>query len=207
MSMNTRCWIGCALLLMAPCADVFADEATTFEVTPFAGYRFGGEFKSADDSRRTLNDAASYGLVLNLEQTPDAYYEFLYSKQSTQIGGATPVDLSIEYAHIGGIILFGDEGDRVIPYFALTAGATRFNPAQTDLQAATEFSFAVGGGVRVPLATHVALRFDARAFVTLLSADSSIFCSASAGNASCDIRVSGSKFIQGQGLIGVTVAF
>jgi len=193
----------CALLARA----ALAEEPHTFEVTPLVGYRAGGEFTSAVDGNRKLNSSASYGAILNLLQTPGAYYELTYSKQNTELAGSVPLQMSLEYIHFGGLLEFADPEDRVIPYFALTVGATRFIPKRPELSAETEFSFALGGGIKIPLGARVALRAEVRGYATLLNANSSIFCVASASAIGCDIRVKGDAFVQVQAVMGLTVGF
>ncbi len=178
-----------------------------FEITPFAGYMAGGGFKDPiDDSDRDLESEVDYGLFLNMNAgSPDRQYELLYSRQGTRIEGATPIDLAVQYLQIGGIVNFTDV-QPVVPYFGLTVGATRFSP-DGDLDDETRFSFSVGGGAKVPITEHIGLRFDARAFVTVMNSDSEFFCRSVAGAASCRIAVDSSTMVQYSATLGVIAAF
>lgn len=178
-----------------------------FEITPFAGYMAGGRFKDPlDDSDRDIESDRDYGLFLNMNAgDPDRQYELLYSRQGTSIEGATPLDLTVQYLQIGGIVSFTDV-QPVVPFFGITVGATRFSPDDA-FDDATRFSFTVGGGVKVPITEHIGLRLDARAFVTIMNSDSEFFCRAVSGDASCRIAVDSSTLLQYSAMLGVIAAF
>jgi hypothetical protein len=211
------CLGSASVLLMLALSTAHAAEPDTFQITPFGGYRFGGEFDLVTDDNDPLTPAAasdlelgsapSYGLVLNLEQNAGAYYELFYSRQGAKVKGSSGFDMTVEYLHIGGNVDFARPEDRVIPYFVLTIGGTRFVPDVVDAKEVVEPSLSLGGGVRIPLAPHIGLRLEARGFLTLLDSDSRIFCEADPPNAICDVRVKGDMFVQAQGLFGVTIGF
>ncbi|MBC7984516.1 MAG: hypothetical protein H7Y02_11750 [Candidatus Obscuribacterales bacterium] len=201
-----------------------ADKPNTVEITPFGGYRYGGEFESAvigSEAREDLKIKAgsSYGVTLNLIQEADAYYELTYSKQSATLEATDPtiatsfglsdgLELSIEYLHIGGHIEFPNPQARVIPYFVLTVGLTRLKPTEIDSDDDVEPSIALGGGVKIRLARHIALRLEARGYMTFLDTNSRVFCKTSAQTTGvCGIQEKGDMFVQAQGLFGVTVGF
>jgi opacity protein-like surface antigen len=197
--------IVCMGLLAASFAH--ADD-NTFEITPYGGYVTGGDFETtADESRRKLRAGSSYGVLMHLIQTTGAYYELSYSKHSTELQGADPFDLSIEYFQIGGTLDFAEPNAHVIPYIVLTVGATRFAPERKDLEEKTAASFALGGGAKIPLTKNIAIRLEARAYASLLNGDSQIFCQSSPPDLACDVRVRSDYFLQGQGLLGITIGF
>ena len=178
-----------------------------FEITPFAGYMAGGRFKDPlDDSDRDIESDRDYGLFLNMNAGgPDRQYELLYSRQGTRIEGATPLDLTVQYLQIGGIVSFTDV-QPVVPFFGITVGATRFSPDDA-FDDSTRFSFTVGGGVKVPITEHIGVRLDARAFVTIMNSDSEFFCRAVSGDASCRIAVDSSTLLQYSAMLGLIAAF
>jgi len=179
----------------------------TFEFTAFGAYRTGGSFQTAEDQgSRDVASSSGYGVLLHLIQVEGAYYEFNYSKQSTEVEGVVPFDLSIEYFQLGGTLEFAEPEWPVKPYLALTVGATRFKPERSELEEETAASFALGWGARIPLSQHFALRFEARVYASLLNSDSDIFC-ASSGDLNCAFQVKGDYFLQGQGFLGVTAGF
>ena len=184
-----------------------SDDYNTFEITPFGGYMFGGEFEDpADNSERDLESDTGFGVILDVAADSWRHYEFLYASQSTQVEGATPIDMDVQYLQIGGIVSY-EEATRVIPYFGLTFGGAHFSPDGPGLDDETKVAFSAAGGVRIPITDHIGVRLDARAFITLLDTDDGqIFCVSSAG-ATCVIRAKGDTFAQYAASLGVTIAF
>lgn len=197
------------LLSLASLTALGAEEApeyNTFELTPFAGYMFGGEFEDAttgDDL--DLDEDTSYGLIFNIAADQHRHYEFLYTVQSTALDGATPLDMDVQYLQLGGTVSHPDM-TRVIPYFGLTVGAARFEPDAAGYDSETRLAFSAGGGVRVPVTDHIGVRFDARAYFTLLDSDGDIFCVSSAG-ATCATRAKSDTFVQYAASLGVVIGF
>jgi hypothetical protein len=210
---KTWAWTGpavaCAIIaLVAPTAQAAEPvDYNTFEITPFGGYMFGGEFEDpADDSERDLESDTAFGVIFDVAADSWRHYEFLYANQSTQVEGATPIDMDVQYLQIGGIVSY-EEARRVIPYFGLTFGGAHFSPDAPGLDDETKVSFSAAGGVRIPITDHIGVRFDARAFITLLDTDDGqIFCVSSEG-ATCVIRAKGDTFAQYAASLGVTIAF
>jgi opacity protein-like surface antigen len=214
------------LVLGALCLPFVAEAAElpppAFEITIFGGYRYGGEFETIppEDNPATgidesavggrsldLKDTPFVGITLNFEQTEDAYYEFTYSRQETELEGEN-FDLTVEYLHLGGIVQWSDgDKDHVVPFFGMTVGGTRFTPGNDDLDDETNFSLGVAGGIKFPITRHFGLRLEGRGYFTFLDSSSSVFCASIGGAGSCAIRVSGSSFFQAQGLLGVTASF
>lgn len=184
-----------------------ADE-NVFEVTPFIGYMAGGKFEDpTDTSERDVQADTNWGLFLNLNaDSPERQYELFYSKQGTTVEGAVPIDMDIEYLQIGGIVNFTDV-QHAIPYFGITVGGTQLSPDGDGLDSETKLSFTVGGGVKVPITKHIGLRFDARAFVTLLSTDGNLFCVSGSTGGTCRITAKSDTFVQYALGLGVVAAF
>jgi hypothetical protein len=208
-----KTWMGstvvaAVLALGAPSVQA-ADpvDYKTFEITPFGGYMFGGEFEDpADQSDRDLESDTGFGVIFDIAADHWRHYEFLYVNQSTQVEGAAPIDMDVQYLQIGGIVSY-EEATRVIPYFGLTFGGAHFSPDGAGLDDETKVAFSAAGGVRIPITEHIGVRFDARAFITLLDTDDGeIFC-VSSGGATCAIRAKGDTFAQYAASLGVTIAF
>jgi hypothetical protein len=178
-----------------------------FEITPFVGHMFGGKFEDPlDQSDRDVDADTNFGFIANATAGDSSrHYELIYSRQSTQVDGVTPLDLDVQYLHIGGIVSNPD-ATRVIPYFGLTVGATQFSPGGSGFSDETKLSFSVGTGVRVPITDHIGVRFDARAFITLLESSGEIFCVSSAG-ATCRISAQSDTFVQYAAALGLIIGF
>lgn len=196
-------WLALTLTMLG---GSVASAATppSFEITPFAGYRAGGQFLDGSTTDKLdLRGAAGGALAFNWRAAEQgAQYELLYSRQSTETDSATPVDMNIEYLHIGGTTVIGELGARVEPFAAGGIGATRLSPDATGLSRETRWSFNLGGGVRVPVASHVRLRLEARGYLTWLGNQAELFC---AGG--CTLTAKSRTFFQYEALAGVSIGF
>ena len=193
----------------ATAADAPKPLQHTYSVTPFFGQMGGGSFEDpTDGSDRDVEKDTNFGLFFNINAggVAERQYEFLYTQQSTQVEGTVPLDMDIKYLHLGGIVNFTDVG-YAVPYFGMTIGATQFSPDETGLDDETKLSFSAGGGVKVPITDHFGVRFDARAFVTLLDSDGSIFCASGEGGAGCAIKAKSDTFVQYTATLGFVASF
>jgi hypothetical protein len=85
-----RAWVlAPALLVIAPAAG----RGQMVEITPVAGYRFGGGFTTAAGIEPAatavdfeVEDAASFGVHLGVRVAEDGELEILYSRQDTRLG-------------------------------------------------------------------------------------------------------------------------
>ncbi|MGC3982929.1 MAG: outer membrane beta-barrel protein [Steroidobacteraceae bacterium] len=175
-----------------------------FEITPFAGYQAGGRFLDlSNDQGVSLNSSGSAALAINWRAAdPGSQYELLYSRQATDVDSATPLDVKVEYLQLGGTTPLGDLGARVLPFAAGGFGATRITPDAAALSQETRWSFNLGGGVRIKVAPHVRLRFEARGYLTWLGGSDNLFCSGG-----CVIAGKSKTLFQYQALGGVSVGF
>lgn len=195
------------LLTSAALAAPGPEERTRFEITPYVGQLAGGEFEDPNNgSDRDVESDTDFKLFLNIDaDSPARQYEIFYAKQATEVDGAAPLDMDIQYLHFGGVVNFTDV-QPVVPYFGLTIGATHFSPDASGLDDETKFSVSVGTGLKYKFTKHIGVRFDVRAFVTMLDTDGSLFCvSTPTTGGACAITASSDTFVQygaGLGLIG-----
>jgi opacity protein-like surface antigen len=187
---------------------------TRFEITPFAGYRLGGDFdlmtvNQRSTQRAELDDHGSFALALAVRRDESSQYELLYAREETTFERTSPLgqaDVSVEYLHLGGTLEANVDSDFPLqPYILGGLGVTRF-----DVQSAgddTQFSVSLGGGFRVPVSTHFSLRFEARGYLTFIDTKSSIFCASGSFGGACSIRTKGSTFNQFDLLVGAAFAF
>jgi hypothetical protein len=176
---------------------------------PFAGYRFGGRFAVTDtSSRASAADRVSYGVALDVATDERTQYELFYSRQSTSLGPPAegPTGTVIEYLHVGGTVLVSDS-QRFQPYILGTLGATRFSPDSPLGRDTIDFSLSFGGGLRIPLNNHLAVRLEARGFATFFKTNANVFCRSDQNGGVCLIHGSGSAFFQGDALAGLAYTF
>lgn len=209
---TARRWRIAAALLLAMIPALSARAARpAFEhtqITPFAGYRLGGDFKDGL-SRRTLglDSAAAYGVVVDIPYRADAQLELLWSHARQGLGRAAVVrtrpfvDLNVDYVHIGGLYL--PRRGRLRPFVTASLGVTYMDPVASGYEPATRFSLAVGAGVKWWWTRHLGLRLEGRGFMTLLDSGGAIFC----GGNGCIARIGGTGLGQLEGTAGLIFAF
>ncbi|MFO1406826.1 MAG: hypothetical protein U1F08_04730 [Steroidobacteraceae bacterium] len=184
-----------------------------FELTPWVGYRFGGQFDvdappPGAPGSVDLDGSASWGVDLGIYRDRNSYYEIFYAQQSAGIDSNDAllkgVDVSVQYLQAGGTLLFR-EHEHVVPWLSLTIGATRFDPGG-GYGSETKFSWSLGGGVRFPFGDHFAATLGLRGYMTVVSSDTAFLCTGN-GDAQCLLKTSGSGFYQGEALLGFTATF
>jgi opacity protein-like surface antigen len=196
-----------ALATAAAPASAAEPDYPQFEITPFYGYMAGGEFENpSTNTDRDLDENNNFGVIFNSAVEQWRHYEVLYTSQSTEIDGTLPIDLDVQYLQIGGTVSNPD-AEHVIPYFGITIGAARFSPDQSGFDDETKLAFTVGTGFKVPITEHIGVRFDVRAFVSLLDTDGNIFCVSDNGVGTCAIRTKSDTFLQYHAALGLIVGF
>jgi opacity protein-like surface antigen len=199
-----------AALLAGPAARA---DGVRFEVTPFGGYRFGGDFDYVDPETEELKSAdlesgGSWGIDLGLYRDQTSFYELLYSTQEISFDSGDAeldgVDVSTEYYHVGGTAFFPAE-QWLVPYLSFTVGATEFSAEGFDSD--TKFSMSLGGGLRLPFTDNFGATVGVRGYLTFVDSDSDFFCAGGGGEAACLVRSSGSTFFQGEATLGLTLRF
>jgi opacity protein-like surface antigen len=200
------------LMLCAPLAAVAQQSPGAFELTPYAGYRFGGTFDDRDGATSVeLDDRGDFGVILNIRESANTQWEVIYSRQDTSadLAGLTPpdssVDVELHYFQAGGTYL--GEGERARPYLAATIGGTHISPASSTYDGDTFWSFSIGAGLQLRPSDRVGIRLEARAWGTLIDSDTSLFCASGPEGALCAIAIDGSMLWQMEAFAGVVFRF
>lgn len=169
-----------ALLAASPAA------AQKFEITPFYGYQFGGDFEDRFDSDDfgdvDVDEGETYGLFLNFALAnfgagEGGQIELMYNRQDTELQagrlfGPRLLDLELEYWHLG--FLYQWAPGQVRPYLVVSLGATSLDPGGAPSE--TRFSWSLGGGLKLMFNDHLGLRFDGRFYSTVVDEDDAVFC-------------------------------
>jgi hypothetical protein len=170
--------VGVALGLRAPTAQAQLVEVNEhrFELTPFAGYQWGGSLE-ADLSGFPAGDlelpgSFTWGGILGFKTSHASAFELTYLHQSTEInfdratGGTTKVDdFSVHYIQAGGTWEFGQ--GQIHPFISAGLGMGIFDPSNENLDADTRFSWNVGTGAKYMMKSgRVGIRADLRLWVT-----------------------------------------
>jgi outer membrane beta-barrel protein len=174
------------VLILAAAATAAAASAQvregTVEISPFAGYLFGGEFARGTTSlfnvKVDVDDDATYGLRIGYNLTENFQMEFQASRTDTQFvsnndelfgpGDENLGDLRIDYLMGYGTFNFGHR--RAVPYVTLGAGVARLDPDVPGRSARrdTRFTASLGVGLKAFFNPHFGLRFDGRGYATSL---------------------------------------
>src|SRR5215472_17468421 len=108
-------------------APASGDEPSQFSISPFVGYRVGGNFRVNDTGQHiSLDDHDAFALAIDARADEGREYELFYSRQSTDLRGSqfSPVDTVVEYLHVGGTVALADD-EPIKPYFGGGLGVTR----------------------------------------------------------------------------------
>jgi len=191
----------------------FPAIASDFEITPFAGYTWGGQFKDSETGARLkVNETANYGVMVDItvdnNQDQQSQVELYFSHQPTKLKsdngpftGNPLFDLDINYYHVGGTYCL-DSG-KIKPFLVGTLGVTHMVPEGSGLDALTKFSLSLGGGVKLFATDHIGFRLEGRWFGTLFNGSGSAFCT----TGTCAINVQGDLFSQFVANAGLIIAF
>lgn len=175
----------------------------TVEISPFAGYLFGGRFQGDGtlaiyDSSVDVEDHATYGARLGWNVTSKVELEAQVSRTETALvnPGRRVIlgtsrgrlgDLTIDYLLGYGTFNFGH--GRAVPYVTLGMGAARLdadvcrgvaeigeNPPCANPDRDARFTASVGTGVKIFATPHIGFRLDGRYYGTLLHRDRGVSC-------------------------------
>jgi opacity protein-like surface antigen len=176
--------------------------AQDYEITPIAGWRTSSSLEDADTGETIhLKETDSFGIILSMKKSPDSNYDFLFSRQNTELqSSGTTESLRIDYYQLGGTVFY--DADKLHPFVSGGLGATHISPANNDFSSTTRFSLSVGGGLKFPLSQNIGLRLEARGYGTVVSSDGTILCSGG-----CVAKFTGSLFTQFEASAGLSIAF
>ena len=197
---------------LAMARENVAEQGHRFQIAPFAGYRLGGTFEDQlSEAKLDLDDAGSYGLVLNLRESPNTEWELGYSHQSTNVETAgvtdngSKLDLDVEYLQFGGTYI--GPHDLARPFMVATIGLAHFDPEASALESETYFAFSIGGGVKLWPANRFGLRLEGRFYGTVLDSESKIFCTSSSEGSGCLISTKADVLWQWEMMLGAIMRF
>jgi len=202
-----------AVLLLCISSPVAAQNAPgMFELTPYAGYRFGGTFEDQDTGTSVeLDDHGSFGVILNIRESANTQWEFIYSREETSADLSAftlpddAVDVEVHYFQAGGT--YQGEGEVARPYLAATIGGAHFAPDSRAYDSDTFWSFSIGAGLQVRPSDRVGVRLEARAWGTVLDSDTDLFCASGPEGAICAISIDGRVLWQVEAYAGVVFRF
>lgn len=163
------------LLALAALAAPALAQDTRVELSPFAGYRWGGELEAGDnalfDQDVDVDESAVFGLRLGIAITDEVHLELLASRQPTEFTTGDGdlfgddrdlLDVNIDTLQAG--FLFQGGAGQVRPYGVVALGMSRLDPDLPGISDEERLSASAGGGVKVFVNRHLGFRFEARAY-------------------------------------------
>lgn len=162
-----------------------------FQITPLAGYQFGGNFKSGTTFSAVVPDTLGalglsggfqWGLILGYGFGDVFQLELQYDRQNSQLeideavdpGDIPELKLTTSAIQVGATLKAPIEVFQ--PFFTFSVGATHLNPSEAGREAETYFSGAIGIGVIKMVSRRVGLRIQSRLLSTRLGKDEKSFC-------------------------------
>ena len=189
--------VTCMLCAAAPLAH--AQGRGSVEIAPFIGYRFGGSVGDTFSAATYgIDGAASAGLTVSVPVGKTTAIELLFSRQDTGVDvavypGTQRYALTIDHLMAGAVGEFPDHSGRVHPFVAAYLGLTQIQNSNGYTTSSTYFTGALGGGVKLDVAKHVAIRFDARAYAIFVSSSAAAAC-----GGGCAFAFTGDAMFQGE---------
>lgn len=181
-------------------------------LTLYGGYRGGGSF--TDSTTGQSIDVANSGSIsasVDLPIDGNRQFQLFVGHQASNFAvrtlpaaPASTLDgraVAVTYLHLGGTNFFDGPIGRG-PYVVGGVGATLFSPGVSGYSSEWRPSLSVGVGYQWMLGERVALRVEARGYVTLVDSQGSLFCSGG-----CVVSIRGDTFTQGEALMGLSVGF
>jgi opacity protein-like surface antigen len=195
----SRHYLLAATILVTQLTPAYAQD---YEITPYIGWRTSSSLEDVETGETIdLKETDSFGIILSMKKNLDTNYDFLFSRQNTELQSSTVTEsLRIDYYHLGGTIFY--DYDKLHPFVSGGLGATHISPANDAFSSETKFSLSVGGGLKFPLTQNVGLRLEARGYGTVVSSGGTILCSGG-----CVAKFTGSLFMQFEALAGLSIAF
>jgi opacity protein-like surface antigen len=181
-------------------------QAGSYEITPFIGWRTSSSLEEESTGASIdLKETRSFGIILSMRQKQDSNYDFLFSRQITELQSSTTpantTSLRFDYYHFGGSVFY--HHDNLHPFISGGLGATHISPANDAFSSDTLFSLSLGGGLKFPISQNVGLRLEVRGYGTVSDGSGSILCA----NGACVAKFTGSLFVQVEASAGLSIAF
>lgn len=165
-------------------------SASAFELTPFAGYRWGGTIFASEtflfDRNVDVVPNPNLGLTLGIPLGESGMkLELMVDRQSSELETESGLfepddevaDIDVTYMHAGLQFPFA-RSRNAVPYAVVSAGLANIDPDLLGVSAENRFSASAGIGVKVPMNRALSLKVEGRGFYTALEDenDSCSFC-------------------------------
>jgi hypothetical protein len=195
-----------ALMLLLSCSAAAPAWADGNDLSVYGGYTVSSSFQTESGATDpSIESSAAYAASLGIGIDAARQVQLFYSQQSTKLGTGTSlptsVPLTVRYLHVGGTY-FVDGTIGSGAYVAGGIGATQLSPNFAGLQSEVHPSFSLGLGYQLPLGSAVALRLEARGYLTGFNGSGYLFC-----KGGCVVKIKSDLWTQGEVMLGLTARF
>lgn len=193
----------CALLA-APAS--LAQQTFYVEVSPFVGWRSGGSLaESTTGGVYSIEGSSSYGAVADVSLgSPGLFAEIAWTRQETRVSYRDAFGPGLDALTLDTFLVGGqwDAAPRALfrPFLSAGVGVTRL---EAPGSAATVFTGALSGGVKVMPLANFGIRLEARGLALFGGGRTDAFCNPSG----CTVGFTGGGIFQGEVTAGLVVAF
>jgi hypothetical protein len=184
-----------------------ATPALAVDLTPFVGWRFGGDLttqQSGYTSSSSINSALSYGAIIDFPIGAPRSVELYYSREPTTFGGGlatSPIhDVTVSVYQLGLVEAISTQDPRLSWLVVGSAGATDLAAGRSGQ---THLSIGAGGALLFMASEHVGVRMDLRALLTFTGGGSA----AVACSGGCAAQINSTAFAQGEISVGIVARF
>ncbi len=196
----------CLFLLLVPLPAMSLD-ATSMTLTPFVGFRTGGDFEeAASGADLEIEDSETFGLIFGWDK-PQGQFEISYSHQSSEFEGSgrvadsSLVDVDIDNFLVGGkLIMNRDSG----AYLTFMLGLTELDIDSDALDSEILPALGFGGGVDRRLTDRLGFRLGFRGIASILDSDEDDLCKSSDN---CPILADSNTLLQWDLFAGLNFRF
>ena len=186
--MQRRTLVLLIALIAIGATDVAAQK---WEVTPFVGYRWGGNLNDgvyeesvAGSEDLQFADGVDYGLTLGYFVKPKIQIQAFWDRQHSSFSIVNDrlgidnqiTDCTIDYYQVGVMMLPLDPEIRLQLFFSFTVGATYISPSESQYESEWFSSLGFTLGVRYFFTDHVAGLIQTRGMSTVMTEQDHLFC-------------------------------
>jgi opacity protein-like surface antigen len=165
-----------ALLTIFMIVPVITFAQGKVEISPFAGYMFGGSLNFYEGKLKADNNL-NYGVAVDFKLAEDTQIELMWTQMGTtaqfepysgyyDFYDIKPFDMNVGYIQIGGVREMNL--DQIRPFGVFTLGTTYFIPKDVtyindepvDVESQWKFSMTLGAGAKIWFTDRVGIRLQ-----------------------------------------------
>lgn len=145
-------------------------QQLSWRVTPFAGYGTSMHFDNDAGTQVKSDESELWGIMIDKETNDPGQIGLLYSHQKSKLSPDPGEQLTIDYLHFTGALVYPDNVAH--PYVGLGLGLSRFSAYETE----TKASMSLALGVQPKLSDNLALMAEVRGYGTFFNGSSQFIC-------------------------------